>query len=136
MDNSIIKSAPQVQNNSEDDSTDVIEFDENIEWVRAYTWLPYSPQRIKQLMWEKYGIELEWIHPGYKGGRYPGYRRSYVMRWADTGEIINPRIKLEQLRYFLAREGHPLYDPKVKRHYGCARFMEVLEQLKEDASHE
>ena len=130
-----------------DSSLEVIRFDEPIPGepsednpfggatglVRRYDYLPYSHWRIKQLMMEQYGIELEYIHPGYKGGRYPGYVNSYRLKWADTGEIINPRVKLESLRYFLAREGHPLHPPKVKRNPGCVAFLEAVETLRKDS---
>lgn len=46
-------------------------------FVIPYTYLPYSPQRIKAIMLYDYGIELEFIHPGYKGNRYPGYVNKY-----------------------------------------------------------
>ena len=104
-------------------------------FVRRYTYLPYSHQRIKQLLMEQYGIELEYIHPGYKGGRYPGYVNSYRLKRADTGEIINPRVKLDWLRYFLAQEGHPLHEPKVKRNPGCVAFLKSVEAILEDKYH-
>lgn len=95
-----------------------------------YDYLPYSHWRIKELMLEQYGIELEYIHPGYKGGRYPGYVNSYRLKWADTGEIINPRVKLDWLRYFLAHEGHPLHPPEIKRNPGCVAFLQAVETLR------
>ena len=116
-----------------DETTEGISFDDVTGFTREYDYLPYSHQRIKELMIEEYGIELEYIHPGYKGGRYPGYVNSYRLKWADTGEIINPRVKLRALRYFLAKQGHSLYPPKVQRNPRCVEFLEIVDTLKSKA---
>lgn len=99
--------------------------------IQTYDWLPYSHQRIKQLFHDEYGITLDCIHPGYKGGRYPGYVNRYCLRWIDTGEIINPSVKLDWLRYFLARHGHPLHDNGPKRNPKCEAFLEAVRQQNE-----
>lgn len=96
--------------------------------TKAYDYLPYSFNRIQDIMLYDYGIELEFIHPGYKGNRYPGYVNKYRLIDYYTREVVYPRVTLKQLRYFLAPRGHILHTPNL----GAVAFLRAVENAKAD----
>lgn len=95
--------------------------------VQAYNFLPYSHQRIKEILWTDYGLELDFIHPGYKGNRYPGYVNKYRVLNAETKEVVVERTTLNALRHFLAGRGHTVESPN----HGAVTFLRAVEAIRE-----
>ena len=101
--------------------------------IKSFIWLnpiclPYSYWRIKTILKDYFGWELDRIHPGYKGGRYPGYVNKYRVIDMVTKEVIHPKVTLETLRYVLTDNGFPFEEPKNKRKPACEAFLEAVEQ--------
>lgn len=96
-----------------------------IELTRSYDFLPYTPATIKNYL-KQAGFELEWVR-GYKEGRYPGYKRKYNVICIATGEIVQRRVTLDDMRRVLARVGCPL--PSQSRHSGAVNFLRAVAEV-------
>lgn len=103
-------------------SDDELDFSDITSFERSYDFLPYTPATIKNYL-RQAGFELEWVRD-YKEGRYPGYKRKYNVVRIDTGEIVQCRVTLDDLRYVLARAGCPL--PPQPRHSGAVNFLKAV----------
>lgn len=90
--------------------------------------IPYSCQRIKQILKEDYHYRLE-ARLGYKCNRYKGYVQKYRMIDDDTGEVLAEKVTLDALRLLLTKKGYPLYKP-IQRCKGAEEFMNCVEELR------
>ena len=108
-----------------------IELDGNETLVRKYDWLPYSYSRIESVLEEVYHAELISVS-GYKEGRYnPNYKRRYAIEDIATREVINPDVRLDDVRRFLANKGIPLRKSDIpQRNKGAEEFNRILKQIR------
>lgn len=84
----------------------------NATLVRTYDYQPYTYGRIEVILREYYNAELI-SNRGYKEGRYnPYYKCHYRIVDLSTKEVLVNDVYLEDLRYFFARQGIPLYKKK------------------------
>lgn len=76
---------------------------------RIYDWIPYSHQRIKEILRENCNSYLV-PYQGYKLGRnIPDYKQEYQIRDITTDKVINERVNLDTLRRFFAKYEFPLH---------------------------
>lgn len=104
---------------------DEIDFIDITSFERRYDFLPYTPATIKNYL-KQAGFKLEWVR-GYKEGRYPGYKRRYNVICIATGEIVQHRVTLDDMRRVLARAGCPL--PSQTRHSGAVNFLRAVAEV-------
>lgn len=104
---------------------DEIDFSDLTSFERSYDFLPYTPATIKNYL-KQVGFELEWVC-GYKEGRYPGYKHKYNVIRIATGEIVQHRVTLDDMRRVLARAGCPL--PSQSRHSGAVNFLKAVAEV-------
>lgn len=102
-----------------------LDFSDITSFERSYDFLPYTPATIKNYL-KQAGFELEWVR-GYKEGRYPGYKRKYNVIRIATGEIVQRRVTLDDMRHVLARAGCPL--PPQPRHSGAVNFLRAVAEV-------
>lgn len=98
---------------------------------RVYDWLPYTHQRIKRILKEKYNARLENIWQGYKANRRWGYVEIYQIISNADDSVICRQTTLDALRKYFASKDYPLYDEKSQcnqtlRSKGAEAFMAAL----------
>lgn len=113
-------------NEANDNEEDII-IDPNAKFRRGYDMLPYSHQRIKQILDEDCNVGMRLIR-GYKEGRYPGYRQHYQLYDKADGHIIKDFIRLDDLRRFFAQRDYPLHKDNG-RNRGAAYFLEIVNAI-------
>lgn len=107
---------------------DEIDFNSVTGLSRRYDFLPYTSATIKNYL-KQAGYELEWVC-GYKEGRYPGYKRKYNVIRIATGEVVQCRVTLDDMRCVLAQAGCPL--PPQPRHSGAENFLKAVAEATAD----
>lgn len=91
--------------------------------------LPYSHQRVKEILREDYHYILKPVG-GYKANRRFGYVQKYHIMDDDTGDTIAKWVTLNAIRIILTQEGYPLTEP-VQPNQGAVNFLEYVESIKE-----
>ncbi len=115
------------QNENEDDI--VIEIPDDVQLHLVHVYLPYSHQRIKQILRDYFNCRLERYWQGYKANRRPGYCEIYAIVNNSTNEIIFKKVTLEQLRYVLAEKfDFPLHEPP-QRNPNADLFLKMVKEL-------
>lgn len=97
-------------------------------------YLPYSYWRIVEILKNYYNAELQLVR-GYKEGRWnPYYKQHYKIVDRSTQKVLNEKVYLEDLRYFFARKGFPIIDPKriqardSKRSKGAEAYLRSIKR--------
>ena len=94
----------------------------------AHKCLPYSHQRVKQILRDYYHYRLKPVG-GYKANRRYGYVQKYHVIDTDTGETILEWVTLNAIRIVLTEEGFPLFET-MKPCKGAMEFLEYIETTK------
>lgn len=95
-----------------------------------YDWLPYSHQRIKEILKEHCNAYLV-PYRGYKLGRnIPNYKQNYEIRDITTDKVINERINLDALRKFFAKREFPLH--RSNRNKKAANFLQAVKEFSDN----
>lgn len=92
----------------------------------AHKCLPYSHQRVKQILRDDYHCELLPLW-GYKSNRIPPYVRRYNLIDMDTRETLLKSITMNAIRIQLTKENYPLRQ-EVKPCQGAIAFLEFLKE--------
>lgn len=108
----------------------------------GHVYLKYSYFRIRQIMLNYFNCELRPMYVGYKDLRYRPYQ-CYRLVDCYTNQIIGDErgYSLDDLRYFLCKQGFPLHDKEPKpptynkdgRRKSCVNFLDIVNRLENPA---
>ena len=106
----------------------------------AHKCLPYSWQRVEQILRDDYHCYLKPVPEAYKGNRYRGHVKRYTLINTDTHEIIADRVTLNAIRIIFTEEGYPLHpteeelerikESKIAPNKGAMEFLKFVEEQK------
>lgn len=112
-----------MDNNNEYD----IVLPDNVGFSKIYDWLPYSYQRIVNIL-KANGLYLS-FQSGYKAYRY-GKPYTYDILEIGTDQLVRSNVTINSLRYTFASMNYPLKESN--RNPKAQYFIECIERANEE----